>query len=162
MLAVSVHGKSMFLWTKEELAFSSFGGLLKEKISREYLLIYLVTKAVKVPGIRLGVLKWKGLDRNVLSVSETQGYVKIICTEQGVSGFRKRCCLALQSAQHPVLLESCSGTESIRLSLRFFWKGRLEFISRNTMSFRRGSLMLQRHPKPHFRHQLLCVAFPAL
>lgn len=82
----------------EELAFSSFGVLLKEKISREYLLIYLVTKAVEVPGIRLGVLKWKGLDRNVLSVSETQGYVKTICTEQGVSGFRKSCCLALQSA----------------------------------------------------------------
>jgi len=31
-----------------------------------------------------------------------------------------------------------------------FCSGKLEHISRNTISFGRGSLMLQRHPKPHF------------
>lgn len=42
------------------------------------------------------------------------------------------------------------------------WKRKLELISRNTIPFGRGSLKLQRHPKPHFRDQLLCVAFSAL
>lgn len=43
-----------------------------------------------------------------------------------------------------------------------FWNGKLELISRNTVSFGRSSLMLQKRPKPHLRYQMLCVAFSAL
>lgn len=83
------------------------------------------------------------------------------CTEHDLSGFIRRCYLVLQSARYPVVVESYSGTESNRHGC-FFWKGKLELISRNTVSFGRGSLVLQWHPKPHIRYQLLCVAFPAL
>lgn len=41
-----------------------------------------------------------------------------------------------------------------------FLKGKLKFLNRNTTG--RGSLMLQRHPKPHIRYYLLYLAFPAL
>lgn len=59
------------------MAFSCAVVLPEKKIPREYFSIYVVTKAVKVLGIRVGIQKWQGLDSNVISVSEAQGYVRM-------------------------------------------------------------------------------------